>query len=553
MRGIRTGLGYKIQQWEELSLSKRWFNKAVRNRGSKQIDKTPYSFMNLQLLVIEDGHLDNILRTVGSSSLIWLRWKNCPYSCLPPWFSMKNIRVLEVAGSKLKIPWLPESQVPLELRELNIDSPLLEFPKSIGQLKHIEKIVVTYGLPEFIELRALPEEFCHLRSLKYLHLSCPHMQLLPDSFGYLTNLQHLHLSRSKSLRMLPNSFRNLIHLKYLNLQSCFNLTMSEETFGNINTLEYLELSGCKKLEILPAQVTHQQSLQVIRLFNTRLKELPSDIGNLSSLEFLSLESPLLEMLPFSLGHLGSLKELSFIGCHRLQSLPDSLGRLTSLSTLSIRNCGILSLPPAVLKMNNLVRLTVKECPLSKLPLKKLVEGEGETSTNQEGRREAGKLKSSIDNAKKECVHQLEYLELDRTKISEISFHQDLCVNLKRLHIYFCPDLVEVGALPLTLERLELVHCPQLRKIEGLCNVVKLRELTITYCEELEALPCLERLVLLEKFWAPQCPKLRGIRGLAHLAKLRVLHVDSCYALEQPADVEAVTLMESIYVQDLVGR
>lgn len=517
------------------------------------MDKTPYRFTNLQLLAIEDGHLNNIMRKVESFNLIWLRWKNCPYSCLPSWIPVKNIRVLEVAGSKLKIPWRPESQAPLQLRELNIDSPLLEFPKSIGQLKHIEKIVVTYGLPDFIELRALPEEFCQLRSLKYLHLTCPYVELLPDSFGYLTNIQHLHLSHFKRLRMLPNSFRNLIQLKHLNLQSCFNLTLSEETFANISTLEYLELSGCKKLEILPPYVTHQPSLQVLRLFNTRLKELPSDIGKLSSLELLSLESPLLETLPFSLGHLRSLKELSFIGCHRLNSLPDSLGLLTGLSTLSIRSCGIHSLPPEVVKMNNLVRLTVEECPLRKLPWMKLVEGEGETSTNQTGRDDMGKLKSSIDNAQNECMHQLEYLELDRTEISEISFHQDLCPNLKGLLVYFCRDLVEVGALPPTLIRLELVHCPQLRKIEGLCNVVKLRELTISDCEELEALPRLERLVSLEKFSSSQCPKLMGLQVLKQLPKLRVLHVDNCYALEQPPDVEAMMVLESTYVEELEGR
>lgn len=312
----------------------------------------------------------------------------------------------------MKILWLTESQAPLELRELNINSPLLEFPKSIGLLKHIEKIVVTYELPEFINLRTLPKEFCLLRSLKYLHLSCPDMESLPDSFGYLTNLEHLHLSCSKSLRVLPNSFGNLTRLKHLNLQRCFNLTMSEEIFANIRMLEYLELSGCKKVEVLPTQVVHQSSLQVLRLFNTCLKKLPRDIGKLSSLEFLSLESPFLESLPPSLGHLNSLKELRLLSCRNLKCLPDSLGLLTGLSTLSIQKCGLSSLQPEIVKINNLVKLIVTECPLRELSLKKLVEGERETGIigRRARRRELGKLASCIDRPQNPCMHRLEYLD-----------------------------------------------------------------------------------------------------------------------------------------------
>ena len=104
-------------------------------------------------------------------------------------------------------------QVPLELRELTIYSPLLKFPKSIGQLKHIEKIVVQRS-----DLKSLPEEFCQLRLLKYLDIS-----------------------ESKLLQMLPDAFGNLIHLKHLDLGLCSSLALSEETFANITTLEYLNL------------------------------------------------------------------------------------------------------------------------------------------------------------------------------------------------------------------------------------------------------------------------------------------------------------------------
>lgn len=70
---------------------------------------------NLQFLDIEDsvedGLLERILGRVHSPNLIWLRWYNCPYSSLPSWIPMKNLRVLEVQGNELETLWQGELQV----------------------------------------------------------------------------------------------------------------------------------------------------------------------------------------------------------------------------------------------------------------------------------------------------------------------------------------------------------------------------------------------------------------------------------------------------------
>lgn len=79
------------------------------------------------------------------------------------------------------------------------------------------------------------------------------------------------------------------------------------------------------MEVLPRQVAHQLSLEILILLETNLKELPGDIGNLSSLEEFSLGNALLEMLPCSLGHLSNLKKLWVCDCPELKSLPHSLG------------------------------------------------------------------------------------------------------------------------------------------------------------------------------------------------------------------------------------
>jgi hypothetical protein len=65
----------------------------------------------LQLVDTEGPLLECIMKRVKAPNLIWLRWKECPYSSLPSWISMKNLRILQVSGSRLETLWQHESQV----------------------------------------------------------------------------------------------------------------------------------------------------------------------------------------------------------------------------------------------------------------------------------------------------------------------------------------------------------------------------------------------------------------------------------------------------------
>ena len=66
---------------------------------------------------------------------------------------------------------------PVGLRHLSIRCQLLQLPRSIGQLKHLEMI-------ELVDFSgsSLPEEFIHLYSLKHLKLkvNAYEMMSLPD-------------------------------------------------------------------------------------------------------------------------------------------------------------------------------------------------------------------------------------------------------------------------------------------------------------------------------------------------------------------------------------
>jgi hypothetical protein len=87
-----------------------------------------------------------------------------------------------------------------------------------------------------------------------------------------------------------------------------------------------------------------------------------------------------------------------------------------------------------------------------------------------------------------CLGPLRHLDLQGTKIKEVSFPGGFCPALEHLNVSFCCELVEVGALPTALISLDLQKCTALKKISGLPSLASLRLLDIRGCNELEELP-----------------------------------------------------------------
>lgn len=493
---------------------------------------------SLELVTAEGDCLESLYNRVRSPHLIWLRWDNCPYSCLPHWIPMESLRVLQVQGSRLETLWGETNfQAPLQLRELDINARLLKIPKSIGKLKHLEKIILhqNYGYSH-VDLKTLPDEFCHLQSLKHIELKkCSEIKLLPNSFGKLRNLQHIDLSGCSSLEMLPRSFGNLTQLKYLCLRLCERLHISSETLENISTLEYLDLSGCKRIELLPHRVSNQQFLRELHVLSTSFRLFPSAIGGLSNLKLLHIGSEWLERLPPSLGNLRNLQDFRLQGCTKLSSLPDSMRMWSQLKELNIENTGIEHLPPRAMELNNLEVLEIMNCPLKEMPLRN---GGGgiETLTADVG----GRTVSSN-------MLGLKYIKLYYTCISEISFPQGICPNLEHLKIEGCYLLEKVGALPKTLVKLDIMKCSMLENIGGLSGLAKLKILNIRWCSPLEELSGLETSVSLEKLEATSCTCLQKIAGLAGLTKLQVLNVSHCggLSLEGLPGIEHLTSLKQL--------
>lgn len=405
----------------------------------------------LEIVDTEDTLLERVCGTTDFGEIVWVRWNKYPYTCLPSWILAQKLRVLQVFGGKLETLWRDDSQVPIQLRQLEIHASIWNIPKSIGQLRYLERLVLVSSLEEPISLEELPAEFCSLKLLKALVLTkCSEIKSLPERFGNLTNLEHINLSGCRKLERFPGSFGKLTRLKHLDLSGCWKLTISNITLEYITTLEYLNLSDCEQIQVLPPQVARQRSLKHLDLRGTNLKDLPSSVGDLSNLETLEVGNLLLETLPASLSQLMKLNKFTSFRCPELKCLPH---------------------------FRHLTELIVWDCPVRELNL------------------------SNLDS----CIG-LQYLELFQTKMSEVSFDDHACPNLQHIKIHCCKDLVKVGTLPKTLIQLTLQHCSNLREISGLCG--KLERLHIERCHKVEQLQGLEA----TRLHAISCRRLKAHAG-----------------------------------------
>ena len=153
-------------------------------------------------LVFEVKHM-YIIRGIGLSLDLSLR----------PLIS-SSISSMELHSCSCRGTTVIVGTVPLQLRELNIFSPISNIPRSIRNLKSLERISM-WNSPKIVTLERFINYFCHLHSFKYL-VSKWFLRIfsLLDSFEYLTNLQHIDLEHTSIFHILPNSFQNLTRLKY---------------------------------------------------------------------------------------------------------------------------------------------------------------------------------------------------------------------------------------------------------------------------------------------------------------------------------------------------
>ncbi|XP_059076263.1 disease resistance protein RPV1-like [Cryptomeria japonica] len=492
------------------------------------------SSVGLKLLVISGNYFNQVLSEV-SRELVWLRGFEIGQRNLPSGISLKKLRVLELYeryGGEHHLEELwgeTDTEAPVQLRQLLISHchKFQGFPKSIGQLNNLKKIVIFSGN----KVTSLPDEFCLLRSLEHLVLYWCKMEHLPSNFGDLRKLQHLSLWGCHELRRLPISFKNLMILEHLNLKECSKLTFTSEDLNcleNITKLNYLNLIWCEQLEELPRHITNQVFLRALYFEYTSLRELPDSIGQLSRLRQLSIEGVLLTSMPSSLGDLSSLKKLKIRMCDELEYIPDSLGGLTSLTRLHIEGCGKLeylpdclgnlssltqlkifhcrklkrqgvkSLPKSIRQLNNLQELLISGCPISELDFG------------------AASLTFGLSNLKK--------IRLIETEVCRISFSEACCPHLETLHVIDNHHLEDIEAVPRTLQSIRLKNSEMLKDIPSFAGFTSLREFHLSGCNRIEKIEGLENRTSSQELTAETCLEGPDIQSLEHMQNLKWLQL-----------------------------
>ncbi|KAL6641990.1 hypothetical protein ACP70R_020171 [Stipagrostis hirtigluma subsp. patula] len=202
-----------------------------------------------------------LFHTIGPTTI--LQAKNLRYLCIP----LLNCETLPEAISDI---W--------SLQALHlVQSNLLELPKSIGKLKMLRTVNLSWSR----RLKCLPDSIgdCHMISLIDLYY-CRELTVLPNSIDRNKNLRVLRLSHT-NIEKLPPGITTLGHLERLYLDGCWRLQEFPDGFGNLKKLEVLNLQYCK-LRSMPVGFGQLTRLQKLRLFVVGEGEKSAQISELGN-------------------------------------------------------------------------------------------------------------------------------------------------------------------------------------------------------------------------------------------------------------------------------
>eukprot|EP00882_Tetradesmus_deserticola_P002331 GHRQ01002488.1.p1 GENE.GHRQ01002488.1~~GHRQ01002488.1.p1 ORF type:complete len:521 (+),score=226.11 GHRQ01002488.1:126-1688(+) len=243
-------------------------------------------------------------------------------------------------------------------------SPLKELPASLGQLPHLQQLI----LRGCNALRSLPDAVGDLSSLTQLRLEgCHSLKELPGSLVRLQALRSMEVDGANSLEVLPEGIGGLASLTQLSLSYCHHLQQLPECLGKLQHLRVLDI-GCHGLvDHLPATIGNLPELQHLTVDCATLNDLPDSISQLTTLTWLAISHCLgLQQLPEGLGNLQQLRVLIIDTIPHVDSLPQNINLLESLEELHLLNDseydGLPQLPRQMDGLTSLTKLRIGTVP-----------------------------------------------------------------------------------------------------------------------------------------------------------------------------------------------
>ncbi|KMT14880.1 hypothetical protein BVRB_3g063960 [Beta vulgaris subsp. vulgaris] len=371
---------------------------------------------------------------------------------------------------------------------------------------------------------------------------------------------------------------------------------------NITTSVLKDLEKCKGLRTLVTLLerveikelayglfSKLQSLRVLNLSATYIKELPGSIGNLKHLQLLDVSRTYVEDLPISISKLTRLQVLRLTGCYILE-LPKDMHKLTNLVHLELDK-RLFCMPPHIGKLTKLQTLpefivgTEDGCRITELNNLKQLQGsicltklenvgdKDEAKKAMLGNKrfikklELGWIKDSNDTRlqAKGVLKRLEpHRDLEELKVigyggakfpNWLSSPECKLTSIHLRRCYGCRSLPILGQIPYlkalhiqemymvryvddefsggtasnfpALELLILQDMENLANFQGKMIMPRLRDLRILGCPVLRALPYLNRLAALINLEIKDCAALQSLPdGIMPLSLKQLIIEDS---------------------------
>ncbi|CAN6699623.1 unnamed protein product [Malus baccata var. baccata] len=371
-----------------------------------------------------------------------------------------------------------------------------------GEYKHLPKELIWLSW-ERCPLKSIPDEFFNQDKLVVLEMHWSKLVQVWEGSKSLHNLKTLDLSWSNSLQKSPD-FSQVPNLEELILQYCLNLSEIHPSIGQLKRLSLVNLISCFNLRSLPRDFYKLKSVETLLLNDCwEFREVHEDIGEMISLRTLEAEQTAIREVPPSIGHLKRLSLVNLKGCRKLISLPrdfyklksvetlllnycsefrelhEDIGEMISLRTLEAEQTAIREVPPSIIGLKNLTRLSL-ESTMRGIQLPHSL-------------RESDLTYGALDDAIKDLgsLIYLQHLHLQGYKfhslpnLSGLSKLETLWLNGSR---YLCTIL----DLPTSLKVLLADDCPALETMPDFSEMSNMRELDVSDSAKLTEVPGLEK-------------------------------------------------------------